>query len=172
MLTTTIIGNVGAAPTTQVSNGKEFTTFRVAHNETWKDESGQSHTVSIWIDCILNGRPNVVQYLTPGTQVHVSGNTRLRVYSSKKDRCMKAGLTIQVQTIELLGGKRDDVPPRLYDDNGVQHDVSKYYLTDVQNCHLQSQSGTQYVTDEHGWITPVQTQEPEADDNTPATQET
>lgn len=167
MLQTTIVGNIGAAPTTQTTNGKEFTTFRVAHNDTWKDDAGNVHTNSVWIDCIMNGKPNVIQYLTPGTQVFVQGNTKMRVYSSQKDRCMKAGLTIQVQTIELLGGKRDEVPSRLYDTNGVQHDITKWYLSDCPNQKLMSQSGAEFQTDENGWVRKI-----ESTDDTTANQDT
>lgn len=165
MLQTTVVGNIGGAPKTQSNNGKEFTTFRVAHNDTWKDEAGNKHSNTVWVDCIINGKPAVIEYLTPGTQVIVQGDTKLRVYSSEKDRCMKAGIQISVRTIELLGGKRDEVPSRLYDENGVQHDVHKFYLTDIKNGKLRSQQGRQFITSEGGWVEPVNdNQEPTADD--------
>ena len=44
---------------------------------------------------------------------------------------MKAGLTIKVRNIELLGGFTDAVPSRLYDKDGVQYDVKKYYNAKV-----------------------------------------
>lgn len=159
MLQTTIIGNIGSEPVTKSDNGKEFTAFKVAHNDTWTDQSGTRHTNVIWVDCILNGRPNVVEYLKKGTQVYVSGDTRLRVYSSEKDRCMKAGLTIAVRSIELLGGKSDDVPSRLYDKDGAEHQVSKWYLTDVKQTQLMSQRGAQFIVDKKGWVTPVKVEQ-------------
>lgn len=155
MFQTTVVGNIGAAPQTQSSNGKEFTTFRIAHNDTWKDEAGNTHSNTVWVDCIMNGKPNVIQYLTPGTQVFISGDTKLRVYSSQKDRCMKAGLQISVRVLELLGVKRDDVPSRLYDSNGVQHDVTKWYLTDAKDTTLMSQQGREFIVDNNGWVKPV-----------------
>lgn len=155
MLQTTVIGNIGSEPVTKSDNGKEFTAFKVAHNDTWTDQSGTKHTNVIWVDCILNGRPNVVEYLKKGTQVYVSGDTRLRVYSSEKDRCMKAGLTIAVRSIELLGGKSDDVPSRLYDKDGLEHQVTKWYLTDVKNAQLYNTRGVQFNVNENGWVTPV-----------------
>lgn len=156
MLQTTVVGNIGAAPQTNSANGKEFTTFRIAHNDTWKDDAGNQHSNTVWVDCIMNGKPNVIQYLTPGTQVFVSGDTKLRVYSSQKDRCMKAGLQIKVNVIELLGGKRDDVPSRLYDSEGVQHDVTKMYFTDAKSIPLFSQQGKAYMADKKGRVTPVE----------------
>lgn len=162
MLQTTIIGNIGSEPVTKSDNGKEFTAFKVAHNDTWTDQAGTKHTNVIWVDCILNGRPNVVEYLKKGTQVYVSGDTRLRVYSSEKDRCMKAGLTIAVRSIELLGGKSDDVPLRLYDKDGAEHQVSKWYLTDVKDTQLMSQRGSYFNVDKKGWVTRVREEQQSA----------
>lgn len=102
----------------------------------------------------MNGHPKVAQYIKAGTQVVVIGRISLRVYSSEKDRCMKAGLTIQVESINLLGGASDEVPKRLYDDQGVQHDVKKWYLTDVKATTLKSLRGDQFKVDDNGWVSP------------------
>lgn len=154
MLQTIAIGNVGAEPKFNNKDGKEFITFRVAHNDSWTDQAGNQHTSTIWVDCIMAGKPKVAEYLKPGTMVFVMGNVSLRVYSSEKERCMKAGMTINVSRIELLGGSSDDVPTRLYDKDGVQHNVSKYYLTDVKSTTLMNQRGRRYVVNEGGWVAP------------------
>ena len=154
MLQTIAIGNVGAEPKYNNKDGKEFVTFRIAHNDAWTDQAGNQHTSTIWIDCIMNGKPKVAEFLKPGTMVFVMGNVTLRVYSSEKDRCMKAGMTINVSRIELLGGSSDDVPTRLYDKDGVQHNVSKYYLTDVKSTTLMSQRGRRFVVNDGGWVAP------------------
>lgn len=155
MLQATVIGNVGADAQFQSKDGRDFVTFRVAHNDTWNDQAGVQHTNVVWVDCIMNGKPKVAEYIKAGTQVVVVGNVSLRVYSSAKDKCMKAGMTINTMSVQLLGGLSDAVPRRLYDANGVQHDVQKYYMTDVKKATLQSLKGEQYSTDENGWITPV-----------------
>ena len=41
MLQTTVIGNVGADAQVNNKDGREFVTFRVAHNDTWTDQAGQ-----------------------------------------------------------------------------------------------------------------------------------
>lgn len=151
MLQSFCIGNLGGDAELKSSNGREFVTFRVAHRESYNDANGMSHESVIWVDCIMNGNPNVTPYLKRGTQVFVIGPLSSRVYSSAKDRCMKAGLTINVQRIELLGGSTDDVPRRLYDKDGLQHDVQKYYHTDMAGGVLFSQRGEQFAVDDNGW---------------------
>lgn len=155
MLQTILIGNIGADAQVQAKDGKEFTTFRVAHNDTWKDANGVDHSNVTWVDCIMSGKPAVQPYLKQGTMVAVIGNVTLRTYSSEKDRCIKAGMTINVVRVELLGGKGDDIPSRLYDKDGVMHDVKKAYYTDPGQKTLRSQRGQEYLVDENGWVTPV-----------------
>lgn len=163
MLIATLVGNVGADAQKKSADGRNFTTFRVAHNDDWTDQSGQRHSSTMWVDCVLNDHPKVADYIKAGTMVAVTGTIKTRVYSSEKDRCMKAGIQISVRTIELLGGSADEVPRRLYDTNGVQHDIKKAFYSDVKGCTLMSQRGQQYNVDKKGWITPVQpTTTPEA----------
>ena len=154
MLQAILIGNIGADAKVNVKDGSEFTTFRVAHNDTWTDANGTQHSNTLWVDCIMNGKPNVMEYLKQGTQVAIMGNVTLRTYSSEKDRCIKAGMTIKVTRVELLGGRTDDVPSRLYDTNGAQHDVKKLYYTDVTNETLRNQRGQEFHSDDKGWVTP------------------
>lgn len=153
MLQVVLVGNLGANAEKKVSNGQEFTTFRVAHNNDWTDQSGERHKDVVWCDCILHGHPAVVDYLNAGTMVCVTGNPTLRVYSSKKDRCMKAGMTINVQRIELLGGKTDPIPAQLINTDGVIFPVSKYYHVDAKDVELIDNRWGQYAVDANGWVT-------------------
>ena len=156
MLQVTLIGNLGAAAEIKVADGREFITFRVAHNEAYTDAAGNKVERSMWVDCTMNcaaGRPAVLPYLQAGTLVCVQGSMRTRVYSSQKDRCMKAGVTIHVQRVELLGGAADPVPRRLYDDGGAMHDVTKYFfVADMKKGTLMDTHGAQFQV-EKGWVT-------------------
>lgn len=167
MLQAILIGNIGADAKVNVKDGREFTTFRVAHNDTWTDANGTQHSNTLWVDCIMNGKPNVVEYLKQGTQVAIMGNVTLRTYSSEKDRCIKAGMTINVTRVELLGGRTDEVPSRLYDTNGVQHDVMKAYYTDKGVKKLRSQRGQEYSCDDNGWVVPVKSDTSNQSNNDP-----
>lgn len=156
MLQAMLIGNLGADCEMKEANGRKFTTARVAHNERWTDAAGQVHDNTAWVDIVLNDWPKVAEFLKAGVSVFVIGNLQTRVYSSQKDRCMKAGVTINVRHIELLGGRADEVPARLYDANGMQHDVVKYFYCDMPGCILTSQRGAQFAVDDNGWVVPLE----------------
>lgn len=165
MLQATIIGHLGGDAEAKNVNGKEFVTFRVANTDRWTDEAGQSHENTTWVDCIINGKPKVFDYLKKGQQVYAAGSVSMRVYSSAKDKCMKAGLTINVRNIELLGGKTDEVPKVLYSEDGKnQHPVGKYFYApsaarkdgNPNPTLLVSISGERYLADPEGWVTKEQ----------------
>lgn len=153
MFISTVIGNVGADAQVNQKDGREFVTFRVAHNEVWTDQAGTQHSTTTWVDCIMNGHPRVTEFLKAGTQVAVIGATTLRTYSSEKQRAIVAGAQIRVDSVQLLGGSSDEVPRRLYDDHGAMHDVHKAFYSDVKGCVLQSQRGDRFNVDANGWIT-------------------
>lgn len=165
MLQAIVVGNVGADAKYQSKDGRDFTTFRVAHNETWTDAAGGKHDTTVWVDCIMNGHPKVAEFIKAGTQVIVIGNENLRVYSSERDRCMKAGATINVVSVQLLGGTTDDVPKRLYDANGAMHEVKKAYYSDVKGCQLTSIRNEIYIVDDNGWITKQQGENSQLENN-------
>lgn len=181
MLQAIVCGYLGADATTKNENGREFTTFRVAHSDRWTDANGNPQESTTWVDVILNGRPKVTDFLKAGTLVYVSGHTRLRCYSSEKARGFVAGMTISAVNIELLGGKTDEVPSRLYDKDGVMHEVKKYFHTQMTGGILMNQRGDKFAVDDNGWVMPMadapidvqQASEPAADnsqtDTKPAT---
>lgn len=161
MLQVTCIGHIGSDAEVKQSNGREFTTFRVAHTDRWTDDAGQVHENTTWVDCIMNGKPNVVDYLKKGQMVFVTGSCTLRVYSSAKDRCMKAGMQINVRNVELLGGKTEEIPTTLYNANtGEQVEVKKWYNvpsmvrdeSQPEWLPLVSRNQERYIADRNGWV--------------------
>lgn len=155
MLKGIVIGNLGGDATLQSANGNEFISFRIAHNEKWTGADGAVHDTTYWIDCTMNGRPAIFVFLKAGKTVYVEGRLSTRVYSSKVDRCMKAGVQLAVTHLELLGGAGDDVPRRLYDEQGVMHDVTKYYHTDCTGI-LSAMNGRKFAVDDNGWVIPYE----------------
>lgn len=156
MLQASVVGYLGADAEVKNVNGQVFTTCRVAHTDRWKDQAGQTHESTQWIDLTLNGKPAVVDYLKQGTMVYAAGHVKLRCYSSEKARGFVAGMTINVVTIELLGGNSDAVPARLYDASGNMVDVVKYYHCELSGAQLTNGRGKLFVSDDNGWVLPLQ----------------
>lgn len=163
MLQCTMIGNLGANAEIKAADGREFLTFRIAHNDSFTKADGTKTETSMWVDCTMscaNGRPAVLPYLQKGTAVCVTGNVTLRVYSSEKDRCMKAGMTIHVKNLELIGGASDPVPRRLFTKDGVMLDVQKFYAAQTNEKELWDARGNRFTVENGGWVLPAQNQQP------------
>ena len=165
MLKVELIGNLGADVEVKESNGSKFVTFRVADTSRYKTQSGEDKEVTNWIDCSYNNvESKVLPYLKAGVKVFVRGNASLRVYSSKKDRCMKAGLQVSVQEIELCGGNNDTVPRQIIDpENGAIFDTAKYYWCNAPTKGMKKDDlklmvdarGNQYAMNNQGFVAPV-----------------
>lgn len=163
MLKSIVIGNLGADAEVKNNNGREFYTFRVAHTETFTQTDGTETRQTIWVDCIGSNFKNVVPYLKKGQQVYVEGNVSLRVYSSKIDRCMKAGITLHVETLNLIGGKSELVPRQLIEPStGALYDVQKlYYVPDLlgkvalgESMQLSDNNGRLFLVDSLAYVLP------------------
>ena len=165
-----IIGNLGADCEIKESNGSKFVTMRIAHTTSYVKDDGTKQESTIWVDVTLNNAESkVIPYLKQGVRVFVRGNGSLRVYSSKKDRCMKAGLAVSASEIELVGGQSEDVPRQLIlPDSGQIVDVTKYYAANVDTSewkkddigYLVDTKGRQYTLAKGGWVKPItETQE-------------
>lgn len=164
MLKACLIGNLGADAQVKTANGREFVTFRVAHSWNFTAQDGTVNSGTIWVDCIGNNLKGLVEYLKKGTQVYVEGEISLRIYSSKQDRCMKAGLTIHVQSVQLIGGKTEDVPKEVINpDTGDVYGVEKLYqVIDADTIQMLEDSkrmvderGRDYIMDKDGFIKPI-----------------
>ena len=156
MLQASVVGYLGADAEVKNVNGQEFTTCRIAHTDRWKDQAGQTHESTQWVDLTINGRPNVVDYLKQGAMVYAAGHVKLRCYSSEKARGFVAGITISVVTIVLLGGNFDAVPARLFDNAGNMVSVVKYYHCELSGAQLTNGRGKSFISDDNGWILPLQ----------------
>lgn len=154
MLQIAVIGNIGNDAELRSENGSEFITFKVAHNERYTDASGNTHDTTQWISCVMNGNGGgVLQYLKKGQQVYVVGDGSVRTYHSKTQRMLVAGVDIRVRSVQLVGGRADAVPAVLFDADGVQVRVTKFYNADGKtNCKLYSRSGEEFDVNENGWL--------------------
>lgn len=168
-----VIGNLGSDAEIKNDNGRLYVQFSVADTRKYTKEDGTKQEVTNWISCFSTKTDaEVIKYLKRGTRVFVRGNGDLRVYSSAKDRMMKAGLSINVQEIELVGGSSDDVPRQLVSQTGQLYWVNKAYYVDIRlfpagtnfPFDLFDKHGLPYAISEHGFVTPPKS-EPTAQDN-------
>lgn len=163
-----IIGNLGADASVMESNGSKFVTMRIAHTDAYKDEQGNKHEKTVWVDATMNdAESKLLPYLKQGVKVFVRGNASLRVYSSPKDRCMKAGVTLSVREIELVGGSSDEVTRQLIDPaTGMLYETKKYYWVDRDNKDMKKDDvytlvdarGNEYAMVKDGFVIPKQTE--------------
>lgn len=163
MLTTIVIGNLGANAEFHSENGNEFVSFKVAHTDRYKGSDGQDKEETVWVSCVLNGRADkLLQYLTKGTKVCVVGDASVRTYHSKKMQRLVAGVNVFVRQIELIGARPDAVPPYLFDENGIQHNVTKcFFCLDIKDQPLFDRDGVEYKVTKDGWVFPPQPKEQE-----------
>ena len=168
-----IIGNLGADCEVKADQGYKFATFRVAHTERWTDQDNKEQVSTTWIDCTMNNvESKVIPFLKQGVKVFVRGFGSLRLYSSKKDRCMKAGLTIKVLEIELCGGTSDEVPRQLIEpSSGALVDVTKHYWANIDTKQLKKddvfelidKQGNRYQGNKAGFVVPIPEEPDEAE---------
>lgn len=165
-----LIGNLGADAKIVDNNGKPFISFNVADTDRWKDEAGNVHESTTWVQCTLNGGAadnKVFEFLKAGTKVFVMGRMRTRVYSSEKERRMVAGVNLYVMQIELVGGSSDVVPRTLIDPNtGALVKVQKsFWIADddlkvLTSDKLVDKSGNFYGIVDNRWVTPFDASAP------------
>lgn len=168
MLEITIIGNLGGNARVIDQDGRKFVAFNVAHTDKWVDDAGTTHESTEWVSCTLNGDGgNVLPYLKAGTKIFASGRGSVRIYSSPKERKMKAGINISVTRIELVGGMSEDVPRELIDAStgSLKRVYKAYYIApdelanitfDSENkALLQDKKGTQFRVVKDGWVQPL-----------------
>lgn len=158
MQTLSIIGNLGADAVVREANGQKFVSFKVADTQKFTDQKGNERETTTWISCALSGDGGkLLPYLKAGVKVFVMGRPSYRIYSSERDRQMKAGVDLHVISIELAGGSSDDVPRRLVDPStGSLVDVSKWYwVQGFANCQLVGVRGGVYNVDAQGFVKPA-----------------
>lgn len=167
------IGNLGADAEIKEANGSKFVTMRIALSERWKTESGETKERTTWADATMsNVEHGVIPYLKSGVKVFVRGNASLRVYSSPKDRMMKAGIQCAISEIELVGGVSELVPKQIIEpETGALVDVTKYYWCNATTKGMKKEDhrelidakGNVYVMDNRGFVAPAPKQEEQGD---------
>lgn len=170
-----VIGNLGADAEVKTANGKSFISLSIADSRKYTTQDGKEVSEINWIDAIISNADHpVLPYLKQGVKVCVIGNASLRVYSSKKDRMMKAGLTIHVLSIELCGGSSDAVPRQLIEpETGRVLQTAKFYWISTDDIKLKKGQtkmladvrGNEYILDSNGFVAPKPSEANSSDTN-------
>lgn len=178
MLVAEIIGNLGNNAEVKNDNGRRYVQFSVAHTVRFTRQDGQTQETTTWVSCFMaNADAEVVKYLVSGQRVFVRGNADLRLYSSEKDRKLKAGLSINVREVELVGGSPELVPRELATQDGELLQVRKFYWVDLsslgeqQPTVLYDRRGNAYTVEQGHWVAPMQTSETQVNDTAGTTTE-
>ena len=159
-----VSGNLGADAQVKSDGGRTYVQFSVADTKRYKKEDGTEVEQTNWVSCFMRnpGSP-VIPYLKKGTRVWVRGNGELRLFSSAKDRMMKAGASVNVSEIELMGGSSDDVPRELVLPTGQICEVTKHYWlhADPKPEYVFDKRGNRYEVDPSGFVIVPEKPQPE-----------
>ena len=164
MLQLTVLGHIGADAKSVTENGKTFVSFNVAHSEKWTSQDGQVHESTTWVSCLLNGDGgNVLPYLKKGQLIFAQGRCSTRVYSSRTERKMMAGLNLTIDRIELVGTQPDPIPRQLITSDGCLIRTHKFWQADTEDMkaaglshtgqhQVSDQSGNGFLILKNGWV--------------------
>lgn len=98
----TATGNIGRdAETRHTPSGTAVASFSLAVSSGYGDNKKTT-----WVRCALFGKRaegGLIQYLTKGTQVAVTGELSLNEY--EKDGQTRSSLDLRVSEVDLIGGK-------------------------------------------------------------------
>lgn len=165
MISIQAIGNLASDAEVKNANGKDFCVFRLADSRRWTANDGTKHEETQWFSCIMSrGYENVVSYLKKGVRIFIQGQPSIEIYSSPKDRCMKARYNVQVFQVELVGGQAEAVPRRLVTPDGQLVDIFKAYYVrkgDIDPAvvkQLFGEKGGSYNVDSYGFVWPIEGQ--------------
>lgn len=99
MFTISLIGNLGQDAKVFTGNsGREMMSFRVAASQPKND-------TAIWMEVVMNHRPNLMPYLLKGTKVYVHGDATIELRNGYLNASVFAS------ELELLGEKKAETPP-------------------------------------------------------------
>lgn len=115
MIKTFFTGRLGRdAETKHIANGTALAGFPVAVDVGYGDRKD-----TIWLDCTIFGKraeSKLIEYLTKGQQVAVSGDL------SKREHEGKTYLQVRVDDIDLVGGRSESGPRPAHHQEQVHSD--------------------------------------------------
>jgi single-strand DNA-binding protein len=100
-----LIGNLGkAAELKYGQTGTPYSTFSIAVNKYYKDESGEKHEKVTWVNVVVFGKTaeSVNKFLTVGKQVYIEGELSIEKYTDKEG-AERYATKIIARVIQILG---------------------------------------------------------------------
>lgn len=104
------IGRLGKDPEVRyLPSGVSVANFSIACGDDYKDKNGNKIEQTNWINCEAFGKlaDIIGQYLTKGSQVHVTGKQVTEKWQGQ-DGSDKYTTKIKVHDMQMLGGKQSD----------------------------------------------------------------
>jgi len=104
------IGHVGADPEIKTVGTDTVANFRIGCSENWTDKNGQKQIRTEWISLVAWRKlaEIVEKYVKKGQLVYVEGRMTTRSWEDK-DGAKRYNTEVVLDTLKMLGGKRDDV---------------------------------------------------------------
>lgn len=115
-----LIGNLTKDPELKYTpKGTAIAAFGLAVNRTWKNEAGEKQEEVTFINLEAYARLAEIigEYCKKGNPIFVEGRLKLDTWEDKETQEKKSRMKVVVETMQLLGGKRDDDDSR----GGPQH---------------------------------------------------
>jgi single-strand DNA-binding protein len=104
-----LLGNLGADPELRYTpTGAAVTTLRLATNEVWKDNDGNSQTRTEWHNVVLWRKQAELagEFLKKGSKVYIEGRLQTRSWEDK-DGVKRYTTEIIADTLTMLDSKAD-----------------------------------------------------------------
>lgn len=107
----TAIGNLTRDPELRVTpKGKSITSFSIAINRTYKDESGASHDEVTYINCEAWAKQGelVAKYCSRGSAVCIVGRFKTNQWEDSTTKQKRSALVCVVNDVQFLGGGKNN----------------------------------------------------------------
>lgn len=110
-----LIGNLTRDPERRVTpKGTSITSFALAINRKWRDETGAERDEVTYVDIEAWGKQAdaIAKYCTKGRPLYVEGRLRLDQWEDKTTKEKRSRMKVVLETFQFLGdGKRSESAP-------------------------------------------------------------
>jgi len=109
----TLLGHVGRVDVKTFESGNRIAEISLATSKRWKDRNGEAHEDTNWHHLVVNGLlvDIVEKYVAKGDPLLVDGEIVYRKFAAR-DGSERTVADIRVQSLQLLGGRKEEAPTR------------------------------------------------------------